>query len=291
MNSYTATYEKYLQQIEKSFEKYLPVASVRPAILHEAMNYSMKVGGKRLRPVLVCAAFDVFGGELDPIPAALAVECIHTYSLIHDDLPCMDNSNLRRGQPTCHVKFDESTALLAGDALLTYSFQLISEHYQKSPAIAVSLLKELSTAAGSEQLIGGQVEDTIQSSEQMDAETLNFIHLNKTSAMIRVSLVMGFILAGQTDLKKAAQIGENIGMAFQYIDDILDVIQDTETLGKPAGLDIDNDKLTAVTLFGIDGAKEKARSFTDQAITQLRSLDANTQFLELLAEKFLERVS
>ena len=288
---YAEQYQYYLSQVEDAFDKYLPSEDTRPAILHQAMNYSMRVGGKRLRPVLVCAARDIFSEGADPLPAAVAVECVHTYSLIHDDLPCMDNSDLRRGKPTCHKRFDESTALLAGDALLTHSFAILSKAYDHKPLLAVQLLKALSLAAGSEQLIGGQVEDTMQSDQTSDQDALRFIHLNKTSAMIRVCFEMGFLLAGQTDLSLAKEIGIDIGMAFQYVDDILDVEQDTATLGKPAGLDIENEKLTAVTLFGVEGAKQRASAFSESAITKLHSLHGNTQFLEDLVKSLLQRVS
>lgn len=167
-------------KVEAAIDKYLPAEDTRPSIVHKAMRYSMEAGGKRIRPMLLLAAHDMFPSEIDPLPACVAIECLHTYSLIHDDLPCMDNSDLRRGKPTCHKQFDETMALLAGDALLTYSFRLLADAYKAYPKVAAGLVLDLSDAGGSTKMIGGQVEDVLGERDgKMTPEKLDFIHHNK----------------------------------------------------------------------------------------------------------------
>ena len=191
--------KSYQEQIEKHLRSDLPGSRLRPARLHEAMNYSLQAGGKRLRPVLVLAASDLFPSDKDPIPAALAVEIIHTYSLIHDDLPAMDNSDLRRGVPTCHRAFDEATAILAGDALIPLAFELLARNYGQSPALGLKLVQLLAKAAGSQKLVGGQMEDLQAEGKKPVEQTISFVHANKTAAMIEVSLVMGLLLSNRGD--------------------------------------------------------------------------------------------
>lgn len=242
------------EQINASIDRLLPSPNAAPALIHEAMHYSLKAGGKRLRPMLLIAAFELFRSEEDPLPAAVAVECLHTYTLIHDDLPCMDNSDLRRGIPTNHIKFGEATAVLAGDALLTFSFSLLSEHYKGKPELAVDLVQVLAHAAGSTKLIGGQVEDFHVPKEALTAEKLQRIHLNKTEALITASLTMGLRLgtAYEEKLPLIKTLGYHLGLAFQIIDDILDMTAKTEAMGKPAGLDAQNDKGTHPQLHGLE---------------------------------------
>ena len=225
---FDAEFKQKLNSVEAAIEKYLPPADTRPSIVHKAMRYSMEAGGKRLRPILMLAAHDMFPSDVDPLPACVAIECLHTYSLIHDDLPCMDNSDLRRGKPTCHKMFDETMALLAGDGLLTYAFWLLGEYYQNVPAISNGLVRDLAFGAGSQGMVGGQVEDVLGEREgKMTPDKLNFIHENKTAALITAAVTMGIRMAGAIGDEKldiARKIGRNIGLAFQVIDDILDVV-------------------------------------------------------------------
>ncbi len=255
----------HLARIETGIDRFLPpVTAANPAgpgaarpagpgpagprRIHEAMRYSMQAGGKRLRPMLTLAAAELFGGNSDALPAAIAIECVHTYSLIHDDLPCMDNDDLRRGRPTVHKKFDEATALLTGDALVTHAFALLVENYPVG--LVAALVRELATAAGSTRLIGGQMEDLLAEKKAgTTAAGLEFIHLSKTpAAMIEASLALGGFCGGATenDLRALRNTGRHLGLAFQIIDDILDATADTATLGKTAGKDAKTGKTTFV---------------------------------------------
>jgi geranylgeranyl diphosphate synthase, type II len=284
----------FIARVEQGIDSLLPPASTRPARIHEAMRYSLQAGGKRLRPVLVLATAELFGkGEHDALPAAVAIESVHTYSLIHDDLPCMDNDDLRRGRPTAHKAFDEATALLAGDALLTYAFALLSRHYAADTALAHALVQELSGAAGSEQLIGGQMEDLLaERKNNVTADQLEFIHLNKTAAMIRASLVMGGLCGGlraPRELDLLRKLGRELGLTFQIVDDILDATADSATLGKTAGKDLRADKTTFVKVHGLDGARRHAREHTTAALESLAALPGDTAFLRQLVETMLVR--
>ncbi|ATC64920.1 polyprenyl synthetase [Nibricoccus aquaticus] len=285
----------YTTRAETALDALLPSATTRPARIHEAMRYSLQAGGKRLRPVLALATAELTGQPcVDPLPAAVALECIHTYSLIHDDLPCMDNDDFRRGRPTCHKAFDEATALLAGDALLTHAFRLLATQYAANPTLSHALTLELSNAASSEQLIGGQMEDLL-AEKKSDAtpDQLEFIHLNKTAAMIRASLVMGGLCAGldAPALDTLRVLGRELGLTFQIIDDILDATADSATLGKTAGKDAKADKTTFVKLHGLDGARRHAREHTDAALAALAQLPGDTAFLRQLVETMLVRKS
>ncbi len=291
---FTAQFQAYREQVEQGLERLIPPATTRPARLHEAMRYAVLGGGKRLRPVLTLAAADLFGAKYDALPAAVALECLHTYSLVHDDLPCMDNDDLRRGRPTTHKHFDEATALLAGDALLTFAFQLIGRHYAANPTLATALTGEIADAAGSERLIGGQMEDLLaEKKTDATASELEFIHLNKTAAMITVSLVAGGLCGGansqQLDTLRTA--GRHLGLAFQITDDILDATADTATLGKTAGKDAKAGKTTYVKLHGLDAARRIAREHTDTARASLASLPGDKNFLSPLIGSLAERSS
>ena len=283
-----------IAQVEQGIEQLVPPLTTRPSRLHKAMRYSLQAGGKRLRPVLVLAAAELSDrAAYDPLPAAVAIECIHTYSLIHDDLPCMDDDDLRRGRPTVHKEFDEATALLAGDALLTHAFLLIGEEYPEEPELCVALLRELAYAAGSERLIGGQMEDLLaEKKTDATAEELDFIHLNKTAAMIEVSLVMGG-LCGRIppghELELLRALGRELGVAFQIVDDILDATADSATLGKTAGKDAVADKTTYVKLYGVEGAKKQAERHTAAALEILEKLPGDKGFLRGLVEAMLRR--
>ncbi len=262
--------------VEDAIEKYLPPSNARPSLIHQAMRYSMKVGGKRLRPILLLASYELLPSSLDPLPACVAIESMHTYSLIHDDLPAMDNSDLRRGKPTCHKQFDEAMALLAGDALLTFSLWFLAESYKDSPKVAANLVRDLGEAGGSFKMIGGQVEDVLGERDgKMTPEKLNFIHENKTAALITAAITMGIRLADSSDdekFKLAREIGYNVGMAFQVIDDILDATSDTETMGKTVRLDAADGKLTYVNLYGIEKSREIAADFSNKAIEACKKL-------------------
>ncbi len=281
-HDFKATLKDYREEVEAAIDAWMPEADTRPAVIHKAMRYSMQAGGKRLRPVLLLAGHALFPSDLDPMPAAVAIECLHTYSLIHDDLPCMDDSDLRRGMPTCHKKFDEATALLAGDALLTYAFYLLAYAYREHPTVAAELVRDLGDAAGSEKLIGGQMEDILgEKSKGATPDRLEFIHNNKTAALITTSLTMGVRLTKATPdkVEKVAQIGKALGLAFQVIDDILDATSDTATLGKTAGLDERHGKLTYPALFGLEASRQKAKELTDTAHRIALEVGGNNWFL------------
>ena len=280
--------------VERGLDQHLPSADTRPARLHEAMRYSLQAGGKRLRPVLVLATAELFGAKpAAALPAAVAIECLHTYSLIHDDLPCMDNDDLRRGRPTAHRQFDEATALLAGDALLTHAFALLAESYAAQPALAHALIRELADAAGSRRLIGGQMEDLLAEKKNATAAELEFIHLNKTAAMIEAALVLGGLVggAGSTALGTLRRAGRHLGLAFQIMDDVLDATADSATLGKTAGKDAKAGKTTFVSLHGLETSRRLAQEHSAAARDAFRELPGDTAFLVALVEFMAARSS
>lgn len=283
----------FRNNVGAGIERWVPSATTQPAVLHEAMRYSLQAGGKRLRPVLVLAASELLPGAPDPMPAAVAVECLHTYSLIHDDLPCMDNSRLRRGRETCHIRFGEANALLAGDALLTHAFYLLGSGYRAHPEIAAALTETLGKAAGSRHLIGGQVLDLLAEAEAPSASELETIHRNKTASLLAACLCMGGHLcrAPEDSLAALERAGLAMGHAFQIIDDILDATSDAATLGKDSGADARNEKLTYVSLHGIAAAHAEADRRTQEAQEQLRSLDADTTFLLWLLGEMQHRLA
>ncbi len=301
---FTSQLQSYRERIEHGINQLVPVATTRPARLHIAIRYSLQAGGKRLRPVLTLAAADIFLSRSnapmapvalnDPLPVAVALECLHTYSLVHDDLPCMDNDDFRRGQPTCHKQFDEATALLTGDALLTLAFQLVARHYPTNPALATALTGILADAAGSERLIGGQMEDLL--AEKNAATTtaeLDYIHHNKTGAMLTAALLAGgrcgHATPAQLELLRVA--GQHLGLAFQIIDDLLDATTDSATLGKTAGKDAKANKTTYVKLHGLEASRRHAREQTDAALAALNRLPSGAPFLSALAENMAARTS
>ncbi len=266
-----------------------------PARIHEAMRYSLQAGGKRLRPVLALGAAGLGGEDRveDALPAAVAIECVHTYSLIHDDLPCMDDDDLRRGRPTCHRAFDEATALLAGDALLTQAFVILGEAYAGRPELTVGLLRELAGAAGSRRLVGGQMQDLLFERRAADATAgdLEFIHLNKTAAMLEASLVCGGLAGGlgAADLETLRRAGRHLGLAFQIVDDVLDATADTAALGKTAGKDARSGKATYVSIHGLETARRLAAEETSRAVSALSALPGDPAFLLALAGRMLAR--
>lgn len=288
---------------ESAFDVWVPAAGTRPAVVHEAMRYSLSAGGKRLRPALLFAAGTLFSDSPYEfsrcVPAAVAVECLHTYSLIHDDLPCMDNSDLRRGKPSCHKVFGEAIALLAGDALLTHALTLPAVAYADDPETAAGLVRILGTASGSEHLIGGQVEDILGEKEIMTAERLDFIHQNKTAELIGAALESGVVLADVPAEKREwlreqiRDFGRCVGKAFQIIDDILDETSDAGTMGKPVHADEANQKITYPRLHGMKKAEEEAKICTKRALDVCTAIEeksgGNAVALRALAEKLLER--
>jgi len=292
---FNAQFTAYRSRAEQGLAGLVPPASTRPERLHTAMRYSLEAGGKRLRPVLVLAAADVFAaGHADALPAAVALECLHTYSLIHDDLPCMDNDDLRRGRPTAHKQFDEATALLAGDALLTLAFQLLARHYAHAPALCATLTRELADAAGSERLIGGQMEDLLaEKKADATAAELEYIHHNKTGAMLSAALVAGGLCGGadETQLATLRDAGRHLGLAFQITDDILDATADTATLGKTAGKDAKAGKTTYVKLHGLEASRRHAREQSAAAQAAFARLPGGAPFLTALAESMASRTN
>lgn len=284
--------KQYQELVERSIRELLPVAATRPQQLHAAMRYSMEAGGKRIRPVLLIAASELFPANEDPRAAAVAIECLHTYTLIHDDLPAIDDSELRRGRPACHTQFDEATAVLAGDALLTYAFQLLATHYPSNPQLAVELIADLSTASDSQRLIGGQMEDIENEGKPVDATTLQFIHENKTGALLTAALTMGlrFARPDAEQLRLMQQVGYNLGMTFQIVDDILDATSSAEIMGKPVGNDSAADKSTYVALHGIEGARTEAQRHTTEAIAHAQQLGGNNAFLIELTKELETRI-
>lgn len=285
--------EAYRARVESGIDQLLPHAETRPARLHTAMRYSMGAGGKRIRPSLLFAAYDLFPSEADPIAAAVAIECLHTYTLIHDDLPSIDDSELRRGRPSCHAQFDEATAVLAGDALLTYSFQLLAREYSDHPTLATYLIAELADASGSERLIGGQQEDIENEAKPLEASTLRFIHENKTAALLTAALKMGlaFSQPGETQIQHMQDVGYHLGLSFQIVDDILDATSDTETMGKPVGNDAAAAKSTYVALHGIEGAQAEAKRHTEAALNALEILGGKNQILLELVRELETRIN
>lgn len=278
--------------VDAALDRSLPKASVKPATIHRAMRYSLFAGGKRLRPIACLAAAEACGGSLeDALPAACAVECIHTYSLVHDDLPCMDDDDFRRGRPTSHKVFGEGIAVLTGDALLTQAFAILATARETPRYKMRNLLNELSTAAGSRQLIAGQVADLEAEGKQSSRAELRFIHQAKTAAMIVVSLRLGAMSANATPARLTAltNFGQNLGLAFQVIDDILDITQTTEKLGKSAGKDLTAQKTTYPALIGLEAARREARRLTQAAHRALDPLGPRADRLRELADYLLAR--
>lgn len=279
-----------IKMIEKAIIDFLPKSEYGQDEVVEAMKYSLTNGGKRLRPVFCIEFANCLGLEKEKtLPFACAVEYIHTYSLIHDDLPCMDNDDYRRGKPSCHKKFGEATALLAGDALLTHAFKIATESTLSSDKI-VKAIALLSKNSGVEGMIGGQVIDLKYEKMNPNLNQLLSVHRLKTSALIELSCLLGCVAAGANDkqIEFASQFANDLGIAFQIKDDILDVIGDSEKLGKPVGSDADNDKTTYVSLVGLEKAQEDVEKLTESAISMLEHFE-NADFLKILSNKLVYR--
>lgn len=280
--------------IENTLNKLLAETGARPSILYEAMRYSVFAGGKRLRPVLVIAAAETVGGrQEDVITAACAIELIHTYSLIHDDLPAMDDDDYRRGRPTNHKVYGEAIAILAGDALLTKAFEILAGCPVPGDdgKVIQRVIKEIAVAAGPCGMVGGQTLDLLSEGKNVDAETLFCIHKNKTGALLRASVRTGAILtgAGEEELAALTTFAEEFGIIFQITDDILNVVGDSTKMGKPVGTDAQRAKATYPAVYGLEQAKRMAREGKDRALAALRSFDTKADPLRLLVNYLLER--
>ncbi len=289
LKSYLSARQK---EIDRALDRFLPKESVRPSTIHKAMRYSLFAGGKRLRPILCLAAAEACGGKIAPaLPLACAVECIHTYSLVHDDLPSMDNDDLRRGRPTSHKVFGEGIAVLTGDALLTIAFE-IATHAQPTRRYHLrDILRDLALAAGSRKLIAGQVADLEGEGKKIGRAGLRYIHENKTAAMLAVSIRLGAMSANATAKELAAMtdFGHSLGLAFQVIDDILDVTQTSEKLGKSAGKDVAAQKATYPAVIGLEKSREEAKRLTNRADAALAPFGARAARLHELARHLLAR--
>lgn len=293
MNNYTKkTLNEYISFTESTLKKfsYKNKLGLQSSVA-DAMNYSLEAGGKRIRPVLVLAFCHMCGGDYRKAAApAAAIEMIHTFSLIHDDLPCMDNDDFRRGKPSCHKKFGEACAVLAGDALAIRPFQVIAES-ELNDSIKIKLIAELACSSGAEGMIGGQIIDMENEQRStVNGENLRMMYALKTGRLIKTSCVMGCIAAEASDeqVKNAEEYAHCLGLAFQIIDDILDVTGDEAALGKPIGSDAEENKTTFVTLYGIENAREEAVKLTDKAMKILGRFD-NNEFLIELTKYLLDR--
>lgn len=280
-----------IELINKALEKYL--VPKYPERLYEAMNYSVFAGGKRLRPVLLLSACEAVGGNIeDAMPFACALEMIHTYSLIHDDLPAMDNDDFRRGKPTCHKAFDEALAILAGDGLLTYAFEVMLEAVcNKNESKYSKAAKLIANYSGSQGMLVGQVVDVQSEGHKIDDKTLMFIHDNKTGGLIKAALMAGALIGGADNdtVGDFEKIGYNMGIAFQIKDDILDVTSTSEVLGKPILSDIKNNKQTYVSLYGLDNAQQDYETLSTGAVKMINNIGDKADFLSWYANALINR--
>ena len=279
--------------VDAALERLLPAETLRPETLHKAMRYSIFAGGKRLRPVLVIAGAEAVGGTAEQVmPTACAMELIHTYSLVHDDLPAMDNDDFRRGVPTNHKVFGEAMAILAGDALLTLAFRLVADNAATSaPAALREVVTDIADAAGHRGMVAGQVADLEAEGRQVGAEVVDYIHAHKTGALIRASLRAGAMLCGADAAQVAALsvAGANLGLAFQIVDDVLDVVSSTEELGKTAGKDQIQQKATYPAIHGIEASRARAAFLIRDAEQALRPLGPRAEPIRALGRFIVER--
>jgi len=273
---------------EGVLQELLPRGEAAPQRLHGAMRYVVLNGGKRVRPLLAFAAGELTGAEVSRVNiVAAAVELIHAYSLVHDDMPCMDDDVLRRGKPTCHMEYDEATALLVGDSLQTLAFQLLAEHrLNEDPARQLEMIKLLAVASGSRGMAGGQAIDLASVGKPLTLPELEFMHIYKTGALIRAAILLGAQCGhvSPLQLEKLDRFGKLIGLTFQVVDDVLDCEADTATLGKTAGKDADNDKPTYVSLLGIQGARDMAQQLHQEALESLSGFGDAARRLRELAD-------
>src|SRR5712675_1729399 len=285
-------FEENRLTVDAALERLLPLATAQPTSIHTAMRYSVFAGGKRIRPILCLETARVFASDVTPtLHPACAIEFIHTYSLIHDDLPALDNDDLRRGKPTCHKKFGEATAILAGDALLTLAFETISDA-PIDPAQSVTIVREVASAAGTiNGMVGGQVADIEAERQKIQPEMLEYIHRSKTAALIRASVTSGALCASASadDVARVRRFGETIGWAFQVTDDILDVEESSAALGKTAGKDIAQQKATYPAIHGLQRSHEIAHDLATRAIAELAPYGDAASRLRAIAEYLVLR--
>lgn len=288
------SFDSYLDRINRRLEALLPVCDYDAPAVRDAMRYSLAGGGKRIRPVLLLESCRLCGGDMDDaLDFACALEMIHTYSLIHDDLPCMDDDDMRRGKPACHIAFGEATAVLAGDALLTQAFFAAAESkaakaYPTRAMEAIALLAKLAGVTG---MIGGQAVDLQSEGRSIPLSRLQTMDRLKTGALMRAACEIGAVLAGADETKRASLVryADAVGQAFQIVDDILDVTSDAATLGKPVGSDEAQNKSTYVALLGLDGARAAAKQYTDEAVAALSVFGDDAAALRRLAEDLMKR--
>jgi geranylgeranyl diphosphate synthase type II len=285
--------KKYLSTqkniIDKALDYYLPKASEYPKVIHEAMRYGVFSGGKRIRAILVLAGGEAVNGKKEELlPAASAIELIHSYSLIHDDLPAIDNDDFRRGKPSCHKKFNEAIAILAGDALLTYAFYLLAKS-KNSPDKIIRVYEEISNAIGTFGMIGGQVVDIESEGKNLDVPTLEYIHTHKTGALICTAVKVGGILGGgeEKQLHSLTQYGEHIGLAFQIVDDLLD-IEEGSKKGKKRKSDLIKKKLTYPAVYGVESSKKQVQMLIEGALKAIATFNHKAEPLRAIA-KFIEK--
>jgi geranylgeranyl diphosphate synthase type II len=279
--------------VDAALDRFLPAESDRPESLHKAMRYSVFAGGKRLRPVLVIAGAEAVGGSAERVmPTACALELIHTYSLVHDDLPAMDNDDFRRGMPTNHKVFGEATAILAGDALLTLAFRLVADNARHAHAGALrDVILDIADAAGHDGMVAGQVADLEAEGRKVGADTVDYIHAHKTGALIRTSLRVGAMLCGAdpSAVRALSVAGADLGLAFQIVDDILDVVSSSEELGKTAGKDQIQQKATYPAIHGIEASRARAAFLIGEADEALAPLGPRAEPIRALGRFILER--
>lgn len=287
--------KEYRARVDEALDSYLPGEDLLPASLHKAMRYSTFAAGKRIRPILMMAACEAVGGAVDVVmPAACAMEMIHTYSLIHDDLPAMDDDDFRRGRPTCHKVFGEALAILAGDALLTEAFILLSQlgaDQAVSLDVARRATAQIARCAGSMGMVGGQVVDMDSEGKAIDIATLEYIHTRKTGALILASVETGALLGGATpeQVDALGRYAKAAGLAFQVADDILDIVGDQALLGKDVGSDQERGKATYPALLGLDAARDRARELRDVALNSLSCFDERAEPLRSIAHYIVDR--
>ena len=277
--------------VDAALERLLPAETLRPETLHKAMRYSVFAGGKRLRPVLVIAGAEAVGGTAEQVmPTACAMELIHTYSLVHDDLPAMDNDDFRRGAPTNHKVFGEAMAILAGDALLTLAFRLVADNAAKS-AVLSDVVTEIADAAGHRGMVAGQVADLEAEGRSVGADGVDYIHAHKTGALIRASLRVGAMLCGAdaAQLRALSVAGSDLGLAFQIVDDVLDVVASSQELGKTAGKDQAQQKATYPAIHGIEASRARAAFLIRDAEEALRALGPRAEPIRALGRFIVER--
>ena len=298
MTQNKSSLEAFANQYRNLLESYLSETltdSLETVRLFQAMRYALLNGGKRVRPLLLFATIDATGGNPETgLPAAAALEMIHSYSLIHDDLPAMDDDTLRRGKPTCHIAFDEATAILAGDGLQSYAFELLSNQEQYSVETRLKLIQTLCRASGIFGMVAGQAIDLDFTGKKIDLTTIEQMHLRKTGALIQASVLMGAYcnkVIDQSTLSKLQDYAKALGLAFQVRDDIIDVESDTSTLGKTQGKDAANNKPTYTSILGMDGAKQKAIQLKEEALDNLEQIGLGQSYLAEIANFIINRQS